>query len=368
MSRGKRTLLPIGIHLNADAVHMVQLEQTDGGVEMVSKAAKRFESVPPADTVVPDIHDGRSPDQIGDARYEEARQFVRERILANGFRGTEAVISLPAEHLVIQHVRVPPMQPEELNAGLGPELQGKLPFDPREAVIRHIVAGTVSENNETKQDVIVLAARRAAIEAQVAAASRLGLRVIGVGVEPCAMCYPYMFAASHGTPPPEGPPALMIVFLGAHATHVAITRGQEMTFVKGVELGIDSLLEPIAQARGVPVAEAAAMRARWRGAATAAPEAVETYNSVRSSLDHIVDEIESCMRYHASLARGAHIDRLIFVGPEARDRALVRVIGAHAGVACEVGSPIDAMTHKTGRGEPEPELAAAAGLSLFSAQ
>ena len=369
MARGRRMLLPIGIHLNAEAVYMVQLEQTEGAVEVVSKAARRFPSAPGAqgrsETLI--VAEGQSFDKPASAHSEEAWEFVRERITADGFRGTEAVVGLPAEHLVIQHVRFSPLQPEELEASLLPELRGRLPFDPRDAVIRHIVAGTISENSETKQDIIVLAARRAVVEAQVSAAARLGLQVVGVGVEPCAMCYPYMYAASCAPASAEGPPALMIVYLGPRTTYVAITRGQEMTFVKGLELGLDSVVEPIAKAKGITLGEAAEARAKWRESATAVPEAVETYNAVRSDLDHIVDEIESCMRYHASLSRGAHIDRLIFVGPEARDRALVRVIGAHVSVPCETGNPLDAMTEKPGRYEPEPELAAAAGLSLFKA-
>jgi type IV pilus assembly protein PilM len=261
-----------------------------------------------------------------------------------------------------------PAQPEELATTVMTELHGKLPFDPEEAEVRHIVAGTVSENNETKQDVIVMAVLREAIERQVSAVTRLGLRVVGVGVEPCAICYPYMFASAHATPTPEGPPSLMIVFLGTQATYVAITRGQEMSFVKGVELGIDNLLDPIARAKGITASEVAALRARWRESSTAVPEAVEAYNSIRFDLEHIVDEIQSCMRYYASLSRGTRVDRIIFVGPEARDRALVRVIGAHVGVPCDIGSPLGVVADASGQGEPEPEMAAAAGLSLFTAQ
>jgi hypothetical protein len=46
MARARRILLPIGIHLNADAVYMVQFEQTEGTVSVVSKAAKRFAPAP----------------------------------------------------------------------------------------------------------------------------------------------------------------------------------------------------------------------------------------------------------------------------------------------------------------------------------
>ena len=367
MPHRKRLLLPIGIHFSSEALYMAQLEQADGQVLVVSKATKHLTTDPsadgrtrPSDTAVPDPAD--------EARQAEAMQFVREKITTNGFRGNEAVISLPPEHLVIQHVRLAPMQPEELSSGLTVELQGKLPFDPKQAVIRHIVAGTVSENNEMKQDVIALAARRAIIEKHVASVNRLGLTVTGVGVEPCAMCYPYMFAASSEPATAEGPPPIMIVHLGTRTTYVAIVRGAEMTFVKGVEIGTDNLVEALAAAKRLTVAEAAALRAKWCGSSgpSAIQEAVEAYNSIRWNLEHISDELESCMRYHTSLARGTPIDRLLFLGPEARDQALVRVISAHVGVACEVGNPFASVTGTAGAGEPE--MAVAVGLSLFGAQ
>jgi len=74
------------------------------------------------------------------------------------------------------------------------------------------------------------------------------------------------------------------------------------------------------------------------------------------------------VRYHGSLARGAHIDRLIFLGPGARDRPLVGVLGARLGVACEVGDPLGTIAERSNPGEAEPELAVALGLSLFGTQ
>jgi len=362
MGYRKRTLLPIGIHFNADAVSMVQLEQAEGGLGIVSRAAQQF-AVPPLDA------DGASPEAVRDSRYDQAREFVRRTITTDGFRGKEAVISLPAESLVIRHVRLAPMQPEELASSLPVELQGKLPYDPREAVVRHIVAGTVSDNNETKQDVIVMAAHRSAVEKQVAAMTKLGLLVVGVGVEPCAMGYPWAYAASLSSPTQEGPQSLMLVHLAPRTTYVGVVRGQETTFVKGVEHGTDALTQGLAEAKGLSPAEAAGARGKWADASDAKTlqEAVEAYNGIRRHLEPLVDEVESCMRYHASLARGAHIDRLLFVGQGARDRALVRVLGARLGVACEVGDPLANVGGGDSRREARPELAVAMGLSLFSA-
>jgi type IV pilus assembly protein PilM len=372
MAHRKRTLLPIGIHLGAEAVHMVQLDQAEGDVQVVSKASLYYPRGVSSDlpTIDAEGEFQALSTEEEDAKYKLALSFIRKKITSNGFRGKDAAISLPSRHLAIQHVRLAAMQPEEMMAALLYELRGKLPFDPQQAVVRHIVAGTVSENNETKQDVIVLAARRSVVEKYVAGMARLGLHVIGVGAEPCAMCYPYGFAAAHAPPSQEGPPTLMIVHLGASTIHVAIVRAHETTFVKEVLQGTSHLTKSLAKARNMPVDGAAALRASWCEKPSPAhlEAAVEAYNSIRPVLEHLCDEIESCMRYHASLARGARVDRLYFVGPDARDRGLVRVLGAHLAVPCDLGDPIGVIRGCEDREHAEPEMAVSAGLSLFSAQ
>jgi type IV pilus assembly protein PilM len=370
MMARKHSLLPVGIHLEAAAVYMVQLEQTDGTVQVVSKAARQFASVPPPPPKKDGSPSGQAGGWIGLAGHEEARAFIREKIAADGFRGKQAVISIPADQLIIQHLRLAPVPPEEMSGTLLAELQGKLPYDPRKAVVRHIVAGQVSENNEMKQDVIILAIRRDLTEKHVAAMDRLGIEVVGVGVEPCSMCYPYMFAAAHAAPASEGPSAVMVVYLGMRATYVAIVRGQEMTFVKGVEMGTDHVLGAIAKDRNITPEQVSAWRAKWSASSEEKDfqEALDAYNAVWPSLSHITDEIESCMRYYGSLARGARIDQLVFVGPEAKDRALARVIGSHLSIAADVGDPLKVVMGPAAQSTAEPEMAVAVGLSLFGAQ
>lgn len=187
------------------------------------------------------------------------------------------------------------------------------------------------------------------------------------------MCYPYTFAASHATVSPEGPGSLVLVHIGSLSTYVAIARGEETRFVKGITLGMESVVQAVADARKTSLGQTRATMSSW-GAGTGnggaiRAEAVEAYNQIRKFLEHfVVDEIESCIRYYHSLARGAGIDRIIFLGPGARDRALVQVIGSYLSVPCEVGAPLRAAGGSEADGEPEPELAVALGLSLLRAQ
>ena len=371
MALRKRVLLPIGIHLNLESVHMVQVEQAEGSLALVSKASMVFAPLE-GDANGRWTETAKIPPEVKENRYRKARDFVRQRCSADGFRGNQAVINVPAEQLVIQQVQMAPMQPEELTSALPWELQGKLPFDPKRAVVRHIVAGTVSEDNQTKQNVIALAVPREVVEKHIRAVEKLSLEVVGVGVEPCAMCYPYIFAASHAAAGPEGPGSLVLVHIGALTTYVAIARGEEMRFVKGITLGVESVVQALADARKTSVEQARTTMSGWCAGTgsgeSISAEAVEVYNQIRKPLGHFVDEIESCIRYYRSLARGAGIDRIVFLGPGARDRALVQVIGSHLSVPCEVGAPLRVAGQSEADGEAEPELAVALGLSLFGAQ
>jgi len=364
----KRTLLPVGIHLTPEAAHMVQFEQVEGGLKLVSQASCSFTT--PADTVSRLVasETPKNP-ELEEPDYTPALRFVRQELGWNHFKGTEAVVSLPAEYVVVKHVRMPPMQPDELAASLPYELEDKLPFPPAKAVVRHILAGSVAENNEPRQDVLVLAVPRDVVQARVSTIDRLKLSVVGAGIESCSMCYGYAFASEHSEPSQSGPPCLMAVYLDWQRSHVAILRGQETTFVKPVETGLDHVTQSVATVTESSLEEASERTAAWRDASSpeTLDEAVTTYNRCREPVDHLTDEIASCMRYHASLARGARIDRLVFLGPGARDKALVRVLSANLTVPCEVGDPIGTVTGSGDRETAAPEMAVAVGLSLFGA-
>lgn len=367
MAQNRKGSLPIGIHISGSGVHMAQLEVADDGLRLVSKARQEFDPLPlPARDEA-----GENPETTPawQQRQQDAHRFVLQTLTGDGFRGKEVVLALPTRELEIQHVRMGPMQPDELATSLPWELQGKLPFDPRAAVIRHLVAGAVTENNETKQDIIAMAALRSSVEQMASEVERLGLRVVGVGCEPCAMGTPYAYAAAHRPPDQQGPRTVMLVYPGSHATHVAIVKGPETVFVKEIQVGVEHLVRAMAKAREAQPTEVRQMRKGWcdAGADGPNPDAVKAYNTVGADLDHLCDALAECMRYHASLARGAQLDQVLFVGPEARDGALVQVLGARLRVAAEPGDPVAAVTGRPGDGGSEPELAVALGLSLFGA-
>ena len=161
--------------------------------------------------------------------------------------------------MALQHLRLVKMNPEELAKSLPYEAAGKLPFDANRAVIRHTLSTEVYQNQEVRQEVIVMAAPRDAVDRHLNLLSKQKLEVVGIHVEPHALieCFGHLYRR-------KGDENICTIFLdiGAGATHVVIAHGKNMVFAKHVQVGGDMLNRLVADALKVGVAQAKDMRIR----------------------------------------------------------------------------------------------------------
>ena len=70
-----------------------------------------------------------------------------------------------------------------------------MPFDPNRAVLRHTIAGEVFQGTDAKQEVILMAAPRDAVDRHLNLLSKQKLEVVGIHVEPNALieCFSHLF-------------------------------------------------------------------------------------------------------------------------------------------------------------------------------
>jgi Tfp pilus assembly PilM family ATPase len=92
-------------------------------------------------------------------------------------------------------------------------------------------------------------------------------------------------------------------------------------------------------------------------------------------LSRIVEELELCRRYHETTFPNSPVQRLIFIGGEARQKALCQSIARQLGVAAQIGDPMIRLG-KTAElpadcgldvTQPQPAWAVAIGLSMGAA-
>jgi type IV pilus assembly protein PilM len=101
-------------------------------------------------------------------------------------------------------------------------------------------------------------------------------------------------------------------------------------------------------------------------------KARQVEHACREALSKLTEELDLCRRYHESTFSTRPIDRLVFVGGEARHRNLCQQIARQMSLAAQVGDPMVRMgrTSDVGvesgidRRQPQPSWAVAIGLSM----
>jgi len=420
---------PIGVDFGSDSLRLAQVQWTDGDCKLIAAAC--------AD--VPQ-HVRHNPE----SRMLFFVETVRDLLAQGNFKGRQAVLGLPANSMYIQHLRIPKLDEEETRKALPWEARGKLPIDPSQALLRHLIAGEVYQDQDPKNEVIVMAAAREFVNQLIAASHKAKLDVVGMNVEPKAIvdCFTHVYRRKN-----DSEITNCYIDIGSTGTRVVIARGQQIYFARSIAIGGDHFSRAVAhelhigfdeaklhrikvcasmspaldesrERQAIPVVpppeavvrqappaaqdEAdssgfalldSAIRAGTGGAATTRPMAVaqpaaiapqppagnyqddaskRVEHACRESIAKLVQELDFCRRYHEATFPSRPVERLVFMGGEARQRTLCMQIARELGIAAQLGDPMVRMARHTELGiesgidrrQPQPAWAVAIGLSL----
>jgi type IV pilus assembly protein PilM len=297
-------------------------------------------------------------------------------------------------------MRMGKMSADDLVKALPFEAAGKLPFDPNRAVLRHTVAGEVYQNQDVKQEVILMAAPRDAVDKHLNLLSKQKLEVVGIHVEPHALieCFSQLYKRKG-----DENVCTMFIDMGAGSTHVVIAHGKNMVFAKHIGVGGDMMNKAVADLIKCDVSKAREVRARAsRLQATASrlpagvvglgaesnthplgkqnngspvlgiePDMVESVAQATGGMQQtLINELWMCTRYYEGIFPGRAVDRAIFVGGESRHIPMCQKIAQSLGLPSTLGDPL-ARLMKDGAAQtsvdlrqPQPGWAIAVGLAM----
>lgn len=395
---------PIGVDFGSDCLRLAQVQRTDGDFKVIAAASA---DVPP--------HLRRD----GEGRLAFFAQNVRDLLSQGRFRGRQAILALPASMMHIQHLRLARMEEEALKKAIVWESRGTLPIDPSQALLRHVVAGDIYHEQESKMEVIVMAAARQWINQFLATATKARLDVIGMNVEPLALmdCFSHVYRRKT-----DRQATLCFVDIGSCGTRVTIARDGHILFARVIAIGGDQLTRATADELKIAFEEAKTLRIKLAAAAPVASamaaaqqvapppgqlgerrggglavaelngddsddsddsaQAVdgaelqsrfaEVEQACKATVAQLVHELDLCRRYYETTFPNTPVDRLIFVGGEARQRSVCQQIARELGLAAQIGDPMCRMnrTSEVGlesgldRRLPQPAWAVALGLSM----
>lgn len=348
-------VLPVGVDLGSDSVKMLQLEVVDDGLSVVAAARAAM----PED----------ARDAGADVRLAAAADVVRQMLRQNAFSGREVVLAIPREMLHVKNLRMPPIPAAELHAAVEFEARNVFPFDTTAAHVRHLSAGEVRQGSESRQEVIVLAAKNDELDGFVEQFHGSGAVIASIDIEACAL---YRGIERFIRRREDEQDVHVIVDIGVRQTLVVIGRGRDVTFVKTIDKGGEQLHAAVARKLGLTPDEARTLRRRL----AETPDAPDTRDPVRQAVfdatrgvvEDLGREIALCLRYYSVTFRGSRPSRMRLVGGEACDPVVVALLNAAVPMPAEAGRPLHSVT--TSKMKPADrrgnlsEWAVALGLAL----
>lgn len=350
--------LPIGVDLGTHCIKMAQVRLVDGQYELLAASSREL------------------PD---DARKNPA---LRAKCIADAFRelprtvpfkSRECILSIPAETTFVQHLKMAKMPDDQFANALQWELQGKLPYDPSQAIIRYVIAGDIYDHEEVKREVVVLAASREVVESHVDLARRAKLDCVAVNVEPCAIveCFSRMFRRAE-----DAERAALFIDIGYTSTQVVVAHGPHLAFAKNLFIGASQFDRAVAEGLQIPLGEARQMRIDLQqGQATDGGQADRVYQFLGPTLSGLADEVTNCLRYYESVFHNRPVERVVFLGGQAHDKRLCQSLAQRLAMPAQIGDPLAGMRRAEGAGLEigldrrgvQPDWAVAIGLSLGAA-
>jgi type IV pilus assembly protein PilM len=353
--------LPIGVDIGHDSVKMLQVEAVGTSLEVTAAAKMPL----PAEA-------RRNPE----LRLPEASNLVRQMLRQHPFRGRQIVAALPREIVHTKNLRLPQMPAAELPAVVRFEGRNVFPFDTDHARVHYLAAGEVRQGAEVRQEVILVAAKDADVNAVVEHLHRAGAVVESLDVEPCAL---YRSVERFIRRKEDENDVHVLVDVGARRSQVVIGKGREISFIKPIDIGGFHFHEAVSRKLGITPDEAEALRRRLVEAGEPADPAARrdpvrqaVFDATRSPMEELGREISLCLRYYSVTFRGHRPTRLRLIGGEACDPQLQALLNAALVIPVEVGRPLYSVN--TSRMKPADrrgsmcEWALALGLSLRMTQ
>ncbi|QDU28785.1 Competence protein A [Anatilimnocola aggregata] len=319
---GKHRCGPVGVDLGARSIKLVQL------------SADRLHLIDACRWELPPIQPNTSFEQHI-ARWSEG---LAKALEGRAFRGREVVVCLGDRQLFLQNVRVPREMGAHMHRLVAQEAAGRLPFGIDEAELRFVEAADVRQGDATLREVIVFACQRTVLQQTLQMVETAKLNPVAVDVEPAALarCYAAQFRRED-----DKNERALIVHVGYSRTAAVIAQGDEMLFVKYIEIGGSHFDAAIARHLKMDASEATLLR-KHNGDRRSDMQDPEVARSVaeasRPVIERLGGELSMCIRYHSVTFRGQPLVRMVLGGGESTPQ-LLESLGRHLDVKCELSDP-----------------------------
>jgi type IV pilus assembly protein PilM len=271
-------------------------------------------------------------------RWTTALTSARE---GRKFRGRDAVVCLGPRELQIQSLRIVRPPTGDLEPVIRKELAERPAFPIADCELRFLEAADVRQGDAVRREVIVLGCRKPQLDRYLQVLDDAGLKPAAVDIEPQSLlrCYNAQYRRDE-----DRQARSIVVHVGYENSAVVIAEGDQILFIKYVDVGGKHFDEAVARHLQMEPSAAWAVRRNNgdRRSDQQDPEIARSVNeSIRPVIDRLANEVSLCVRYHSVTFRGQALSRLVLGGGEAT-QSLVERLAGRLDLKCELGDPFRA--------------------------
>ena len=316
---------PIGIETGSDYVRMIQLGWSNDSVSIV--AADLFQFDCPAEVEQPNSS-------------ERVISAIQEMLARTEFVGTSVISCLSNDSLKIKSLRLETCEPDAIDKLLADEAAERFDLDPDKDEIRYLVAGSVHQADEIKNELIIFAADKSVIAGHLQMLEKAGLDPVAIDTAPCAL-----FRCLHRSLRRQEDQDLVSVFVDVadSFTTVIIGRGRQIALVKQIPIAAQQLNEEVARRLGITTQQALNLRAKLKNNSDEQIDPAtrqSVIDAMRQVIEQLAKEVSLCFKYYSVTFRGQRPQEAFFTGAEAYETTLLNALKRHLGVEIKIAQPL----------------------------
>jgi len=312
---------PIGLDIGSDYVRMIQLGSPGGAASII--AADQFALNRNAD--------GDQQPVIASA--------IEDMLARTPFSRTTVVSCLSNDFLKIKSLRLDVADPGRIDKMLSEEARERFDIDPDRDEIRYIIAGSIRQGDEVKNEVIVFAVEKSIIKSHLQMLDDAGLDPIAIDIAPCAL-----FRCLHRSLRRQEDKDLVSVFVDVadSFTTVIIGRGRQIAFIKQIPIAAKQLNNQVAESLGITNEQALNLRSKLKDDDDQIDPATRqaVIDAMRNVIEDLAKEVSLCFKYYSVTFRGQRPQEAFFTGAEAYETALLNALKRHLGVEITIAQPL----------------------------
>jgi type IV pilus assembly protein PilM len=342
---------PIGLDIGHNSIKMIQLSINEEQISVIAADETRIDA-------------GVNSDE------QLRRGFIvssMKRMVANGgFVGRNVVSCLPSDKLKITSLRLAEAERYGIEQALRREVAHRFGLDPDKDSMDYMVAGSVRQGDEIKNELILFATDNETIKDHIATLEDADLRPVAIDTIPCALFRSFERSLRRQE---DRDRTAVFVDVGSRFTTVVFGRGGEISFIKQIQIGGQKFTKEIAAKLGISAAEAEMLQEALRVDPGLLSLKADIYDQVPAENLHNIDmstrqamvdavsavaedlvkEISLCLRYYTVTFRGKRVERAVFAGGGAYEDILLNILRRKLAVEIELAQPLRGFDLSSGR-------------------